>query len=85
MHLANQIKNIKYDIFKTLLNTGGGWVTGMDYYVAILGYHSNIQNRAMPFLLGVNKFTPTHALYGELGWVIPRKRRWLSLHNSEIS
>ncbi len=40
--------------------------------------NNNIQNRAMRNCLGVNKFTPTHALYGELGWVMPRYRRWLS-------
>ncbi len=32
----------------------------------------------MRYFLGVNKFVPTHALYGELGWVMPRYRRWLS-------
>ncbi len=41
-------------------------------------YCFKIQNRAMSCFLAVNKFTPTHALYGELAWVMPRYRRWLS-------
>ncbi len=46
--------------------------------IMIQMYYNNIQNRAMRYFLGVNKFTPTHTLYGELGWVMPRYRSWLS-------
>ncbi len=55
----------------------------MDYCAAFGGYYdsnviNNIQNRAVRYFLGVYTFTPTHALYMELGWVVPRYRRWLS-------
>ncbi len=58
-------KNITYDIFETLFNTGV--VPIMDYCAGVWGYSAsdvinNIQNRAMRYFLGVNKFTPTHAL-----------------------
>ncbi len=69
---------ISNDIFEPLFNTGV--VPIMDYCAGYYdsGVINNIQNRAMRYFLGVNKFTPTHALYGELGWVMPRYRRWLS-------
>ncbi len=54
----------------------------MDYCAGVWGYYdspviNNIQNRTMHNFLAVNKFTPTHAFYGELGLVMPRYRRWL--------
>ena len=55
----------------------------MDNCAGVWGYYdsdviNNIPNRAIRYFLGANKFTPTHALSGELGWVMPRYRRWLS-------
>ncbi len=38
-----------------------------------------LHNRAMRYCLGVNKFAPVHALYGEMGWVMPRYGRWISM------
>ncbi len=56
----------------------------MEYCAGVWGYYAsdvinNIQNCAMRYILGVNKFTPTHALrYGELGWVMSIYRRWFA-------
>ena len=53
----------------------------MDYCAGVWGFSvynaiEVVQNRAMRWFLGVNKFAPTHALYGDLGWVMPKYRRW---------
>ena len=37
-----------------------------------------VQNRAMRFCLGVGKYTPNAAVYGEMGWVPPIVRQWKS-------
>ncbi len=38
-----------------------------------------VQIRSMRYFLGVNKYTPTHALYGDMAWVnMPKYRRWKS-------
>ncbi len=74
-------KNITHNIFETPFNTGVAPI--MDYCAGVWGYYdsdaiNNVQNRAMRYFWGVNKFTPTHALHGELGWVMPKYRSWLS-------
>ncbi len=76
-------KNITYDIFETLFNTGV--VPIMDYCAGFGGYYdsdviNNIQNRAMRYMyfLGVNIFTPNHTLYLGTVLVMKRYRRWLS-------
>ncbi len=33
----------------------------------------------MRFFLGVNKYATIHTLYGDLGWIMPRYRRWISM------
>ena len=35
-----------------------------------------IQNRAMRFYLGTGKYTPTAAVYGDLGWNTPFIKQW---------
>ncbi len=75
--------NINYDAFKRLFEAG--IVPIIDYCSGIWGYNdfeciNNAQNRAMRFLLGVNRFVPTHALYVELvWWCMPRYRRWVNM------
>ncbi len=74
--------NVKYDTFKKLFETGV--VPIVDYCSGILGYNdfeciTNAQNRAMRFFWGVNRFVPTHALYGGLAWCMPRYRRWVNM------
>ena len=34
-----------------------------------------IHHRAMRFLLGVHRFTPVPASYGDTGWLKPRKKQ----------
>ncbi len=45
----------------------------LDYCSGVWGYDfentDKVQNRAMRFFLEVNRFTPTHTLYGELAVV----------------
>ena len=41
----------------------------------------NIVLRAMRFLLGVHRFTPVSALYGDTGWLKTRESRYLCLFN----
>ena len=36
-----------------------------------------IHHRPMRFLLGVHRFTPFPALYGDTGWLKPRENRYL--------
>ena len=76
------MKNLTYDIFLKLFQTGV--IPIMDYCAGVWGFNDNnaldvIQNRAMRYFLGVNKFTPTHALYGDLGWFMPKYRRWIKI------
>ena len=38
-----------------------------------------VQNRAMRYFLGVGKYTPIAALYGELAWQPPQIKQWESV------
>jgi len=76
------IRNLTYDIFLKLFQTGV--IPIMDYCAGVWGFNDNnaidiIQNRAMRYFMGVNKFAPTHVLYGDLGWIMPKYRRWISI------
>ena len=76
------MKNLTYDIFQKLFQTGV--VPIMDYCAGVWGFSDNsavdtIQNRAMRYFMGVHKFTPTHALYGDMGWIMPKYRRWTEI------
>ena len=58
----------------------------MDYGAGVWGFSDFmpieivlVQNRAMRFFLSVNKYASIHALYGDLGWIMPRYRRWISM------
>ena len=72
------LKNVTYDIYTKLFQTGVTPI--MDYCAGVWGFNDhkafdNVQNRAMRYFLGVNKFVPTHLLYGDMGWLMPRYRR----------
>ena len=76
------MKNVTHDIFVKLFQTGV--IPIMDYCAGVWGFSDNnaievVQNRAMRWFLGVNRFAPTHALYGDLGWVMPKYRRWTQI------
>ncbi len=56
----------------------------MDYSADVWGfceYNSLdvVQHKAMRFSLGVSRFTPINALYGDIGWLMPKYHRWLSM------
>ena len=75
-------KNLGYKTFTTLFNS---CVTPiLDYSSGVWGYKEfscseSIQNRAMRFFLGVNRFTPTHAVIGDMGWDSDINRRKLNM------
>ena len=54
----------------------------MNYSAGVWGFYEYnsldvVQHKAMRFFLGVSKFTPINALYGDIGWLMPKYRRWL--------
>ena len=61
-----------------------GVVSVMDYAAEIWGFHDydapkKVTERAMRSFLGVHRFTPLPALYGDLGWIKPQYRRWIAM------
>jgi hypothetical protein len=55
----------------------------MDYSCEIWGFKenvkcNNVQNRAIQFYLGVNKYTPIAGLYSETGWLTCQERHWIA-------
>lgn len=56
----------------------------MDYSSGVWGFKNydkinSVQNKAMRIFLGVHRFAPTLALEGDMGWLMPRYRRWLHI------
>ena len=56
----------------------------MDYASGVWGFDKSpeirkVFNRAQRIFLGVHKFAPIVALEGDMGWIIPRYRRWISM------
>ena len=56
----------------------------LDYATCFWGFKDigkidTVQNRAMKSFLGVHKYTPTNAIYGEFGWQTSRDRRKLNI------
>lgn len=47
-------------------------VWGLKHYQCI----DNVQHRALRYFLGVHRFTPILALYGDSGWIPSSYRRW---------
>jgi hypothetical protein len=38
----------------------------------------NIQNRSIRYFIGVHRFAPTLAFYGDAGWMPSQYRRWIN-------
>jgi len=56
----------------------------IDYSSSIWGFKTYscinaVQHRAMRFFLGVGRYTPISALFGEMGWDPPIVRQWTSI------
>ena len=71
-------------LFTRMYNTGVMPI--LQYGAEIWGFgkyspRDKIHHRAMRFLLGVHRFTPVPALYGDTGWLKPRESRYLCLFN----
>jgi len=61
-----------------------GVTSVMDYAAEVWGYSdytcsNKVTERAMRAFLGVHRFTPLAFLYGDMMWLKPRYRRWLSM------
>ena len=79
--------------FKSLKDVGYGSFTKMyetcvipvaDYGSSTWGYHNlhhstKIQDRAIRYFLGVHRFTALPALHAEMGWLLPRYRKYLNM------
>ena len=55
-----------------------------DYAAEIWGFKNytkpnQIQNRAIIIFLGVHRFTPVTGLDGDMAWMSPQYKRWLSM------
>lgn len=56
----------------------------LDYASSIWGFKKfqsidNIQNRAIRYFMGVHRFAPTLAIYGDTGWIPSQFRRWINM------
>ena len=73
-----------FDVFTKLFDSLVWSV--ISYGAAIWGTKSYscinaIQNRAMRFYLGTGKYTPTAAVYGDMGWIPPFIKQWKCIGN----
>ena len=78
------LKNVRFHSFTRMYNAGV--IPILQYGAEIWGFGKysppdKIHHRAMRFLLGVHRFTPVPALYGDTGWLKPRESRYLCLFN----
>ncbi len=75
-------KNVGFKTFTKLYESCVVPVT--DYGSGVWGkfncsHSDTIQNRAVRHFLGVHKFTPIPALHAEMGWLIPKYRKYLNM------
>ncbi len=70
-----------FDVFTHLYNSlvqpiidfgAGIWGSSRDYDCI-----DSIQNRACRYFLGVNRYAPTAAVRGDMGWAVPAQRKWI--------
>ena len=76
------LRECRYDTFTKLYVT---CVTPiLDYSAGVWGYKfnqkpENVQHRAIRSFLGVHRFAPNHAIYGDIGWVSSQLRRHIEI------
>jgi hypothetical protein len=73
------VGGFSFDVYTKLYDTMVRPI--INYSAGIWGFKSYscinaVQNRAMRFFLGVGKYTPTAALFGETGWIPPLADQW---------
>jgi hypothetical protein len=78
----HQLKDFGFRAFEKLFNSCV--VPILDYGSSTWGYKryqtvENVQNRAMRYFLGVHRFAPLLALYGDTGWIPCTYRRWSNI------
>jgi hypothetical protein len=78
IHKYKALNGLGFYTYKKLFTSGVEPI--IDYCGGIWGFKdyyklNTVQNRAMKIFLGVNNFTPTDAIIGELGWTTCRIRR----------
>ena len=71
-----------YKTFTTMFHSGV--VPVMDYCSEVWGYGryeccNKIQNRAMRYYLGVHTKAPIIGMQGDMGWILPKFRRYINL------
>ena len=72
--VISKYKCCKYMGFKTYTTFYNSGVAPILEYCSIIWAHKvinkleNVQNRAMRTYLGVNRFSPLHGIYGDMGW-----------------
>ena len=76
------LKNMGFSSYSKLFDSCVSPI--LDYCSAVWGFGKHercdtIQNRALRYFLGVNRFTPIHALTGDTGWHSCRVRRHISM------
>ena len=80
--LINKIHHLKDVGFRTYEKLYYSCVVPiLDYSSTVWGYShfqciDNVQHRALRYFLGVGRFAPTLALYGDTGWLPCKYRRW---------
>ncbi len=80
---SKSLGSMPYDVFVKLYDS---MVWPVISYGAFFSWETRsfsciyaIQNRAMFYYLGVGRYTPTAALYGELAWQPPHVKQWRSV------
>ena len=83
--IISKIHNYKNFGFKSFTKLYDSCVTPiLDYCSGVWGgkpFQSidNVQHRAMRYIMGVHRFTPTLALIGDTGWLPSTYRRWIAM------
>ena len=82
MNKFNHLGGLSYNTYKKLYDMCVAPI--LDYSAGVWGHKyvsqiESVQNKAMKFFLGVHKFAPTDAVYGDLNWVSSYNRRKLKL------
>ena len=82
---VKSLKNVAFNSFTKCYNAGVASI--IDYSSEIWGFIKafscdKVQHLAMRYMLGVNRFCPIPALYGETGWLRSRDRRMINMIRS---
>ena len=76
------LKDVGYKTFTKMFEAGV--VPIMDYGAGVWGFGKYpsanvIQNRASRYFMGVHSFAPNPSIHADMGWLLPRYRRYLAI------